>query len=228
MIEAAQKKTKPLPEWKAWLNFRDNYLDQKEKELGSLSCTYCSRTVRNDKTQKEDSVTIDHIVPLSKGGGKFDLSNLAISCLTCNREKKDMTVETWEAVKKNESPTPNVFCDLGTIFSSNKYQEDCLVNNSCHQAPGSLVVFKKERIFIHHFHRMTDKDKELVISFIKKTIPFIGEPIHKKRTGHVRKYGDSFIIGLDRWVKGKRVYLSFEQEVLVAKPIKEIGNQFKR
>lgn len=38
----------------------------------------------------------DHIFPLSRGGSG-DMENLACSCKSCNRSKRDMTVEEWRA-----------------------------------------------------------------------------------------------------------------------------------
>jgi 5-methylcytosine-specific restriction endonuclease McrA len=39
--------------------------------------------------------TIDHVIPLSKGGNKYDESNLVIACKTCNKKKGSMSVEEF-------------------------------------------------------------------------------------------------------------------------------------
>lgn len=39
----------------------------------------------------------DHVVPVSKGGC-HDYSNLATACFSCNRSKRDKTLEEWGAV----------------------------------------------------------------------------------------------------------------------------------
>ena len=39
--------------------------------------------------------TIDHVVPLSKGGGNT-LKNMVIACLECNQSKADKTVEEFK------------------------------------------------------------------------------------------------------------------------------------
>lgn len=51
------------------------------------TCVYCgSRNFR--------SLTIDHVVPQSKGG-KDSWDNLVTACLTCNNEKADMSIDEF-------------------------------------------------------------------------------------------------------------------------------------
>ncbi len=46
---------------------------------------YCCQSC--GKTNEETQLTIDHIIPLAKGGSN-DLSNLQTLCFKCNRAKK--------------------------------------------------------------------------------------------------------------------------------------------
>lgn len=55
---------------------RDNY-----------HCVYCGN---GDKR----SLTIDHVVPKSKGG-KDKWDNVVTACNSCNNEKADLTIEEW-------------------------------------------------------------------------------------------------------------------------------------
>jgi 5-methylcytosine-specific restriction endonuclease McrA len=48
------------------------------------SCIYCGRFCRL-------SITIDHVVPLSKGGNN-EISNLVPACKQCNNAKSDMSL----------------------------------------------------------------------------------------------------------------------------------------
>ncbi|MBV6624705.1 MAG: HNH endonuclease [Rivularia sp. (in: Bacteria)] len=51
-------------------------------ERDKYQCQSCG------KQKEEASLTIDHIIPLARGGSN-DISNLQILCFTCNRKKTD-------------------------------------------------------------------------------------------------------------------------------------------
>lgn len=57
-------------------------------------CHYCG---------KEAKLTLDHVIPLSKGG-KHSKNNVIPACLHCNCSKKDKTLEEWN-VKRLKQPT---------------------------------------------------------------------------------------------------------------------------
>ena len=71
-----------------WLKFRNRFVREKQRTEG-LICHYCkSELCWNDFGKpKNKRVTIDHVIPLSKGGDKWNKKNLVIACETCNREK---------------------------------------------------------------------------------------------------------------------------------------------
>jgi len=48
-----------------------------------MVCNYCQRTMAPAEA------TVDHVVPLSKGGARLDPANLVACCLKCNSSKKD-------------------------------------------------------------------------------------------------------------------------------------------
>jgi 5-methylcytosine-specific restriction endonuclease McrA len=54
-------------------------------------CAYCNREFGPLVTE-----TIDHVVPLSKGGGK-GISNLVLACRRCNSRKGNRSVEEFLA-----------------------------------------------------------------------------------------------------------------------------------
>jgi 5-methylcytosine-specific restriction endonuclease McrA len=55
-----------------------NYIFQRDK----YQCQSCG------KTYQEANLSIDYIIPLSRGG-KNDITNLQTLCLTCNQRKTD-------------------------------------------------------------------------------------------------------------------------------------------
>ncbi len=92
------------------------FLKDRAKEIGELRCEYCNkgplviydinmkdvtperiadRNYRFTKFKSSDGATCDHKVPQSKGGDKFDYSNLAVCCYRCNKLKDDMSYEDW-------------------------------------------------------------------------------------------------------------------------------------
>jgi 5-methylcytosine-specific restriction endonuclease McrA len=78
--------------------------------LGEYKCFYCNQPVRDyhdfylddhGKFQRKahlDEATIDHIVPLSKGGSNL-LSNLVLACYQCNSERSDTDYLAFKAKK---------------------------------------------------------------------------------------------------------------------------------
>lgn len=58
-------------------------------ELFGRKCAYC----RCDLT--EQTVTVDHVIPISKGG-RNSIDNLAPACKSCNSSKKDRT--DWQPI----------------------------------------------------------------------------------------------------------------------------------
>jgi len=72
-----------------WLEFRDDFLDRNKP----LVCVYCGKKdLLKDPTgkkQPKNLATIDHVKPLSKGGSRYDESNLVVACYACNQAKGD-------------------------------------------------------------------------------------------------------------------------------------------
>lgn len=56
-------------------------------------CTYCS---------KEARLTLDHVIPLSKGG-KHSKDNVVPACLRCNSSKGNKTLEEWNAKRLTQA-----------------------------------------------------------------------------------------------------------------------------
>lgn len=52
-------------------------------------CAYCLGEMNAEVSKKKMDVTIDHVIPISKGGGKLHLWNIVLSCNYCNVTKQD-------------------------------------------------------------------------------------------------------------------------------------------
>lgn len=106
--------------WKVWLDFRTQYLTSLLEKNGDLVCEYCGKTnltlVCNDcdseNLQKkmcphEHLATLDHVTAHSKGGDKYDVKNLKVSCVRCNSNKKDLSEEEFLKRRKESEQKQN-------------------------------------------------------------------------------------------------------------------------
>lgn len=92
---------------------------QKAKKIifnSQTNCGICGRPVNFDKKFPDPwSATIDHIIPIQKGGAPASLENLQLAHLQCNRLKSTKTVAPQakeKAVSNRELP---LSCDWATI-----------------------------------------------------------------------------------------------------------------
>ncbi len=90
---------------RTYLTFRNKYLRRQRRKHGSLICVYCKApyldpNVHNPHKHNRGKATIDHIMPLSKGGAEFDEKNLAVSCSKCNGKKADKIYKPKEQNEK--------------------------------------------------------------------------------------------------------------------------------
>ena len=76
-------------------------------------CRWCGRLTHEPDVidgMAPDTRTLDHIIPRSRGGAKWDLGNLVIACHECNQERGSLAVDEWAAVlvvraQRAEAPT---------------------------------------------------------------------------------------------------------------------------
>lgn len=82
---------------------RTNYQARKvayRMKLEQPWCTYCGTP-----ETKDNPLTIDHIIPLIRGGSDAR-DNKCVACRRCNRRKSD-AVNAIEAIKRTASETSN-------------------------------------------------------------------------------------------------------------------------
>lgn len=56
-------------------------------------CAYCGRT---------EALTIDHVVPIAKGG-RHSIGNLLLACRRCNFSKSDRLLIVWRHRQKKQA-----------------------------------------------------------------------------------------------------------------------------
>jgi len=65
-----------------------------QNKLAEGRCYYCGRTL------PKSDLTMDHVVPLTRGG-KSVKGNLAVCCKECNTRKKNLLPLEWEEYLDN-------------------------------------------------------------------------------------------------------------------------------
>lgn len=85
------------------------------------SCHYCNVPITNKNT------SVDHKHPIGKGGDVFDLNNLALCCLKCNRLKSDYDYEYFKA--NREQILKDLFQRISEKQSRQAEQEKWLTIN---------------------------------------------------------------------------------------------------
>lgn len=73
---------------KGVIKIRSKLKQKQLAEVGYYFCEYCKSQVQDKLSGLDNSLTIDHVIPKSKGGTN-DESNLKISCHKCNNLKSD-------------------------------------------------------------------------------------------------------------------------------------------
>jgi len=100
-------------DFRKWLEFREVYLNKQLSIHKTLNCSYCNKpnleiggkTPKDllDNNKNPNLATIDHIIPLCKGGDKYDEQNICVCCKNCNKEKGIMPAEKFIQKIKNKN-----------------------------------------------------------------------------------------------------------------------------
>jgi len=117
-------------------------------------CYYCNKILLDNE------ITIDHLIPLSRGG-KTTLDNLRIACKKCNNEKGNMTEQEYYTYLKNKNKIA------------------CNINNNIR-----LKIKTCQHIKLKHY----DVDTYMNIENIVISNLFLQHPVTKKKIDKVTTY----------------------------------------
>jgi 5-methylcytosine-specific restriction endonuclease McrA len=82
-----------------WTEFRLRLL-----RASTMTCEYCGKTGLTEELKVGKGFfllgTLDHVVPVSKGGAVFDPANLKVACFPCNKSKAALSLDEWLARRK--------------------------------------------------------------------------------------------------------------------------------
>lgn len=88
---------KKCQDWIVWARIKRKIIKKNQvTNDGIIKCEYCGKTLNPEFENHRDSITIDHIIPVSKGGSYFDEDNLAVVCGTCNVQKGNKIIKECE------------------------------------------------------------------------------------------------------------------------------------
>jgi 5-methylcytosine-specific restriction endonuclease McrA len=84
-------------------------------------CGICGKPVDfSYKAPHPLSPTVDHIIPVSKGGHPSDISNLQLAHRCCNRQKSDSLIEPRK-VEESDKTLPNDILEQHAIWADFRY-----------------------------------------------------------------------------------------------------------
>jgi len=128
-----------------WKNWSENRVDIKNfKKDSDKICYYCGKLI----TKKEE-LTVDHVVPLSKGGENA-ADNYVISCKPCNSEKANLNPERYaEFLNISSTMTENSSVVESVEKAINGFREIMInLNSELYTAKAKLAEAEKRRIAI--------------------------------------------------------------------------------
>lgn len=117
-------------------------------------CAYC---------RKAGQMTIDHVVPLSRGG-RHSISNLVPACRSCNKQKGSLTISEWRLAPhlKSKVKNPQGLCwyvdaRLGVRPTKGKYKRtQAPIFNELMQETYDRLTIERLNLTVDHFGVLTD------------------------------------------------------------------------
>jgi hypothetical protein len=100
---ALQENIKELTCEKSYdIRFNKKETRQKLLEKSNNRCSICGCYIQNiNEYDVATYMTIDHIIPKSKGGAIYDINNMQATCIACNGKKADKVLVNRKAMWGN-------------------------------------------------------------------------------------------------------------------------------
>jgi hypothetical protein len=138
----------------AYYRAKHNFLAGKEE----APCSYCQKTL------KRDFMTVDHKIPISRGGALADPENFCISCMDCNSLKGCLTPEEfWERKEELEKLRDQGILSLQNPFilcTGEKIKESHLIEAKTEQVNcllGSVIIYKEKVVLMHGYNHSIEQ-----------------------------------------------------------------------
>lgn len=184
------------------------------RQCKDTACHYCGVLI----TKENESV--DHKHPIAKGGGVFDLNNLALCCKKCNRLKSDMDYDyfkqnrkqilqdLFKRIKEKQGRreelerllTINASRDLKDWFVDSPFFPNSELEISKFRTPHkSLVRFSPNSIEFNFNANVSDEQKELIKERVWGVLQKFGTPVK----------------AMKNYVDDKGQYIHFENRVIL-------------
>jgi 5-methylcytosine-specific restriction endonuclease McrA len=101
--------------------FRRGVFKKERVRAGALICHHCKGgPLQTGKSScyQHMRATVDHVVPISKGGARFDEMNVVIACAACNSERGNTDIDAYVsslAVKNSRFSRPAPEASFRTV-----------------------------------------------------------------------------------------------------------------
>jgi len=77
--------------------FRRIFFNQIVEQQGTLSCHYCGNyPLQRDSKEHKLLATLDHVIPISKGGDKYNPENIVVACGHCNSQRGNKDIKNFK------------------------------------------------------------------------------------------------------------------------------------
>lgn len=168
------------------------------------SCHYCNIPI----TQK--NMSVDHKHPIAKGGGVFDLKNLALCCKPCNRFKSDYDYDYFVA---NRTKIIADFKQRQKEFFARKAENDKF--KSLKKSKDLSACFSDEEFFVESENEISIKkyrsNKVSLVRIKDQSIEFnFAETFPSEKESLLKEKVKLIVSSYGNPIKAMKLYVDFD------------------